>query len=119
MKTLQRLAVSMMCKFCAFVRGVNFVAPWYLGVPSCFLYGLVQMRHAFWRSYELAEGKAGALGSGSYGTVCIAKHRGTGERFACKQLKLNRATPRYVSKLYHEVGTPAQPPCQPLSQSLS
>jgi len=24
-------------------------------------------------------------------------------KFACKQLKLNRATPRYVSKLYHEV----------------
>ena len=35
--------------------------------------------------------------------MSIAVHRQSGERFACKQLKLNRATPRYVSKLYHEV----------------
>lgn len=33
----------------------------------------------------------------------MAVHRRTGQRFACKQLKLNRATPKYVSKLYHEV----------------
>jgi serine/threonine protein kinase len=54
--------------------------------------------------YELDDRtKEGQLGSGSYGTVCVARHRKTGEKFACKQLKLNRATPRYVSKLYHEV----------------
>jgi serine/threonine protein kinase len=40
--------------------------------------------------------KAGVLGSGSYGTVCVATHRKTGQQFACKQLKLNRATPRWA-----------------------
>ena len=34
------------------------------------------------------------IGSGSYGSVCIGTHRRTGQRFAVKQLKLNRATPR-------------------------
>ena len=27
----------------------------------------------------------------------------TGQKFACKQLKLNRVTPRYVRKLYQEI----------------
>lgn len=44
--------------------------------------------------YAMETTKDGVLGSGSYGTVCVATHRKTGQQFACKQLKLNRATPR-------------------------
>jgi hypothetical protein len=34
------------------------------------------------------------IGSGSYGSVCVATHRRTGQKFACKKLKLSRCTPR-------------------------
>ena len=57
--------------------------------------------------YEVHTAKEQQLGTGSYGTVTTATHRQTGQRYACKQLKLNRATPRYVSKLYHEVSARA------------
>ena len=43
------------------------------------------------------------LGQGSYGTVCLATHRRTQHRFACKVLNINRIGPQYIDKLHAEI----------------
>ena len=43
------------------------------------------------------------LGQGSYGTVCLATHRRSRARYACKMLSISRIGPQYIDKLHAEI----------------